>query len=118
MNKKLLLSTLCITAGLLSVVQRIDNKTLDKIKSDLKEFHKPLSSTQDQRPDISVYKKSGHVLVAKMDSFGLDRYFTFQTDEDMKNLVEGVQNGGGWDVRWYYLQNPEKYESITSQTKK
>lgn len=117
MKKKLsLLFIFAIFASTLSaVIDRIDKETLDKIKDGLIEFHKQTYSSGNGKPDVSLLKKDlPFILVAKMDSFGLDRYFSFQTNEDVDQLVKAVQQGGGMSLSWYWyrLDEPYKYDLL------
>ena len=105
-NKFLLLFFAFLAKPLCGGITRLNQKDLEKIKDNLTEFHLPTSSGQDSpKPDVSKLKsKENLLLIAKMDSFGLHRYFEFKTNDDVNTLVQGVQNGGGWDVSWYYVE--------------
>jgi len=102
-------------------VTRLEAKQVQEIKGALKEFHKPTSSGYSSaRPSMGLIeslKTDGPVLlVAKMDSFGLDRYFGFEDAQDIDQLVQAVQGGGGMDVSWYYLEKPYLYDSLIKIT--
>src|SRR5258708_8890433 len=67
------------------------------------QFHESTSSSgYSPKPDMEKFQKPGRHFVAKMDSFGLDRYFTFSTNEGVKSLVKTVQQGGGKNVACFY----------------
>jgi hypothetical protein len=100
-----------IISGSISGVQRIrpDESLLKK----LVKFHEATSSSEySKKPDMQKLEKTNRCFVAKMDSFGLDRYFSFRTNDDVEELVEAVQQGGGMNVAWYY------YDKEMSETAK
>ncbi len=101
----------------------MDFDRIEKIHPDkdtieqLKQFHEPTSSGEySPKPgpeDIKPHKKVGRCLIAKMDSFGLDRYFSFETSKDVNTLVKAVQDGGGMEVEWFYYDlQPKNFEGI------
>lgn len=55
-----------------------------------------VGSSGSGKPSIKNKAKNGRVFIAKMDTFGLDRFFVFKTDNDINQLVQGVFNGGVW----------------------
>lgn len=65
-------------------------------------FAKTASDVQTG-PNIEGLAKPGRKFIAKMDSCGLDRFFTFETNEDADHIQSAVYNGGGWGVEWYYV---------------
>lgn len=66
-------------------------------------FHRATgTATNSPRPSVAGLKKRNRLFLAKMDSFGIDRWFQFETDEDIAALAEGVSNGGGRSVAWFY----------------
>lgn len=88
--------------------------SLERIKPDenvlklLTKFHEATSSGYNsKKPNMKNFQQPGRRFVAKMDSFGLDRYFSFKTDEDVEALVEGVRQGGGMKVEWFYYDAAE-----------
>lgn len=85
----------------ISGVQRI--KPDESLLKKLVQFHEATSSSEySKKPDMRKLEKQNRCFVAKMDSFGLDRYFSFRTNDDVEELVEAVQQGGGMNVAWYY----------------
>ena len=84
-------------------VERI--KPNEELLKKLIKFHDATSSSEfSAKPDLNNFKKQNKFFVAKMDSFGLDRYFSFQTNDDVEALVKAVQNGCGMNVAWYYYE--------------
>lgn len=113
-NKNILFVLLLLPNTLFGVVQRLSSEDLQKIQSGLKQFHEKTGSG-DYSPKPSLKSFAGterKLFVAKMDSFGMDRWFTFETDADIEQLVQGVRQGGGWDVSWYLLEKPWTYDLI------
>lgn len=53
-------------------------------------------------PDVKRLAQPGRKFIAKMDSFGLDRFFAFETNEGANHIQLGAYNGGGMKVEWYY----------------
>jgi len=71
----------------------------------LKKIHPDTSSGENScRPKLSDQNKDDQ-LVAKIDAFGVDRYYTFETDEDINDLILAVQQGWGARVSWYKALN-------------
>jgi hypothetical protein len=112
MKKKLLLLSLLATSGIYTM-QCLDEKDIAKIKDYLVEFHKPTYSNGSNIPDVSKLQKNDIGLIAKMDSFGLDRYWSFQNNDHVKELVQGVRNGGGESISWYYLKESDNINILT-----
>jgi len=84
-----------------SELQRI--KPDESLLKKLVKFHEETSSHEcSEKPDMQRFENKNRCFVAKMDSFGLDRYFSFRTNDDVKELVKAVQRGGGMNVAWYY----------------
>lgn len=54
-------------------------------------------------PSIENLDKDNRTFLARMDCFAIDKYFTFQTDEDINELVSRVVNGSGWDVTFVHF---------------
>ncbi|MFA6527532.1 MAG: hypothetical protein WCT20_03865 [Candidatus Babeliales bacterium] len=107
MKKIIILGALLLIGShLTSNIQRIcpNEETIQK----LKDFHSYTSSSGDNKPDISELIQKGRTFIAKMDSFGMDRYFSFETNADIEELVEGVMRGGGMGLNWYYLDTKEE----------
>lgn len=93
-------------------IRRLTPTEISNYSTKMIQLHPPTSSASNSAtPDITAQK--GKFLIAKMDSFGLDRYFTFSTNDHVKELHQAVQNGGSMFVEWYYL-NPEDTICITS----
>ena len=89
--------------------------TLCKIDADagllakLVKFHEPTYSCDSSpQPDMRCFEKQNRYFVAKIDSFGFDRYFSFKTNADVNELVKSVQSGAGMDVSWYYYEKAPK----------
>jgi len=109
-SSKILLVLSCFSAFSIFGMQRVSSEDLEIIKKGLKEFHKSTTSSPDSsKPDVSSFKKST-LLVAKMDSFGCDRYFAFRTNDHVNELVGSVQQGAGMRVSWYCLKDAYKYD--------
>ncbi len=118
----LCLSLLAVVSPAEGTITRISKDNLEIIKPDIQQFHKPTTSADNTygynpSPDVSRLENDGQkLLVAKIDSFGLDRYFVFETNEDINQLVNTVKIGGGSQVEWYYLEDPYKYPLIYLET--
>lgn len=97
---------------LLSDIRRLTAGELKDFSDKMISFHQPTSSGDfSPKPDVS--KLSDNLLIAKMDSFGMDRYFVFQNNKDVEELVKAVQQGGGWDVSWFYVKPEDTLRIIT-----
>ena len=113
MMKKILLVLLASVANSFGIPQRIEYNDVQKIKESLIKFHTQTTTGKySKRPDVSTFAGTNSLLIAKMDSFGLDRYFAFENNDDVDLLVKAICDGGGMGLSWYYLQDPFKYDLI------
>ncbi len=71
------------------------------------QFHARTGSSGTPKPNMNEHYKADRRFVAKMDSFGLDRYFQFTTNQHVDELVQGVRQGGGMGLDWYYYEEEE-----------
>lgn len=111
-GRQILVFLFCFSAFSIFGMQRISSEDLETIRGGLREFHEPTtSSNHSPKPNVSDFKKCT-LLVAKMDSFGLDRYFAFRTNDHVDNLVEAVKQGVAMRVFWYCLEDAYKYNLI------
>ena len=101
-----------MTFPLLSDVRRLTAGELKDFADKMVSFHQPTSSG-DHSPKPDVSKLNDNMLIAKMDSFGMDRYFVFQNNKDVADLVKAVQQGGGWDVSWFYVKPEDTIRIMT-----
>lgn len=54
-------------------------------------------------PDINSLVKPNRKFIAKMDSFGANRFWTFETNAGANQIQQGLYDGGGMSIEWYYL---------------
>lgn len=82
----------------------------DNLLTKLTSFHDQTGSGDDAlRPNMDKHQKGGRVFIAKIDTFGFNRYFMFKTNDDVAQLVQSVRDGGGMSITWlcYDLQPGE-----------
>lgn len=121
MIRKSFLSALVI-ASIVNLSHAMESKIVQKRFSDAEwtTLEKDLvdigtvSSSGNNRPSVTNLAKEGRNFIAKMDSFGLDRYFLFSNDNDIDQLVTAVMRGGGMYVTFYYF---EGHEDLLKNTK-
>ena len=101
--RSFILLSMLTTSPLFSDIRRLTAVELRNFTEKMVSFHNPTSSgDHSPKPDVSRFKEE--LLIAKMDSFGLDRFFVFQNNNDVNELVRAVQQGGGMNVSWYYVK--------------
>lgn len=106
MKKNILLLTMLLSGSLahsgVSNVTEATGGAFQALKAALVQITETRSG-EEKGPDISEYAKGNRKFFAKVDTFGMDRWFTFENKEDADHIQSGVRNGGGWGVVWYYL---------------
>ena len=88
-------------------MENVSKKYLPKMQELFKEFHAPTNSDENSpKPDLSKYQSAmDTLLIAKMVTGSLDRYFTLHNNDDVDNLVKLVRNGHGTSVSWYIIED-------------
>lgn len=105
MKKQLIVCLLCLVNSQITLGMTVERIMPDEnLMTKLILFHAPTSSSGESKPDMQSFIRPNRHFVAKMDSLGLDRYFSFKTNDDVNALVEAVQQGGGMSVAWYYYE--------------
>ena len=97
--------------GVIDLLAPID---LAAIQKDLKEIHSPtLPAAGSPRPDAYKLKQQSTLLVAKVDEKE-SRYFTFETNEDIEQLLQTVKDSGGKQISWLGLSRAHYFERAMS----
>ena len=109
--KKIYLFSLAFLINSLSAMNIVQFKPDQTILSGMKEFAPATCGSVDPVPNIANFKQNKRRFIAKMDSFGLDRYFLFQNEEDAQALRDAVSRGGGRKVQWYYYDEKMSFIS-------
>lgn len=78
----------------------------------MKSFHNQTTSAHDAKPNVETRDLADKKLIAKIDTFGLDRYFSFETNQDVDTLVQAVQRGAGMSVAWYVVDAPREERAM------
>lgn len=93
-------------------------KNIEVVETGLIELAAPTYTSGNPKPDLSYLKRDNEVLarsntvfIAKIETFDLSYYFTFEAQEDVDRLVgEIMQRYTGWRISWYYLPDADKYD--------
>lgn len=72
----------------------------------LVQFHEPTcESSPSKRPFLSqINLPDNEGLVAKINTFGLDRYYRFENDADIDHLIQSMVDGATDRIFWYLLE--------------
>lgn len=97
-----------MTSPLLSGVRRLTAGELKDFANKMVSFHQPTSSG-DHSPMPDVSKLDSNVLIAKW----IFLVFVFHNNKDVAELVKAVQQGGGWDVSWFYVKPEDTIRIMT-----
>jgi hypothetical protein len=94
------------------MIKRVNgnDESLKSLQKDMTKFQTTGSGSKSG-PDISKLAKDGRKFFAKMDLFGLDRWFTFEDQRNADDIQMNCHNGSSMDVEWYYLDNVKEYPS-------
>ena len=115
----LLLISFCFFTNVFSVFIEMDDVTggFEKLKKSLVEFDRSRGDLEDL-PTMLGLKTKNRKFVAYMDSFGIDRYFIFEDNQDIKKLVTSVRCGQAYEVIFYYCDEEINFISKKNVTKK
>jgi hypothetical protein len=100
-----------------AVIERIypDQDMLNR----LTEFHGYTSSSRKDKPDISQFQGNGRKFVAKMHSLISNSYFSFETNDDVDELIKAATPERFWKLNWYYYdERGERIDDLIEKTKK
>ena len=84
-----------------------DKTLLEKLKI----FHEATDSSGQPKPNMEKFQQSKRRFIAKIDTFGLDRYFSIKTNEDVDALAQGVREGHGCKIEWFYYDTDDNSDN-------
>jgi hypothetical protein len=65
-----------------------------------------------------LIKKDGRIFLAKMNSFALDLYYEFETQDEANSIQMNCHNGWSWSVAWYYCDSEQSKSTSRTDEKK
>lgn len=86
----------------------------EEILAKLKPIPQQQSITPNSVPNIENYQQPNRQFIAKMDSFGLIRYFALKNNQDAAAIIQAARNGGGWDPEFFYYDEDSSSILITT----
>ena len=104
------------SVSLVQALSAMEFPITDDIKENMKQLHPATLCPTHPKPTVEHCKVPNRILIARMEvCFSEHRYVRFETDEQVKKLVDTIEGellaGKVWKIGWFY------YDPVQEVTK-